>query len=740
MHRNYDDILNQLIIEYGIDRHHDNFQTYLESIKFINKFMEGKKFRLIGDPTDIRMFQSVLKKTSVEMQCSNQNNDKTSSKADYRLVLIVSYSFDQDELVRLKQLYGDNNVFLLYDTLEQAGICCNTEFYDVLCGVRQLPFGRKTGLFSAENYYEALYRDKKGYKEATSENQRQFYLERIIFDFAFIRDFLSLRKWVQIYCSMKYSNMEQYSSFWHEVEKMLSQMRKCRMNEENIYMYWLDGLGYGEEIGMPYLRRQADKSVYFENAYTVMGTTSCTMKALFLQKAPIEDQSYKIAKVHEQESELLLYLKEKGFEFRYLGDLNLFEDKLYENGITLLMPCTMLYWKVLCAVCNQWERKVFYLIHESAETHWPFLNGMLEDFCKYDIAFTREDICNPLILNQRELGKKYLDEQLEFYDRFLPERSIRIFMSDHGSYPGFQLIGGNTHTNFFVKNWEKQSLVIKKMFSYLHFTQLVKKIIDPIAVQWDEIIDDYALIEELDPYSDFRVRELLKEKRSLALFGGVAIRGVVVDNEQYFLRATGEEEYYIRPSVVNRIDVPECQERIKVLRQMAGETFINVFEEDFFKNTRLIRRVIDAYHMRIGKEEPGIVLLREAVSKIAADKVIAVRGGGEHTIYLLGIIGKYLHRIKYIVDQDISHPELFEGVGFHGQLISPEDMQSKKIDVVILSSLKYLGEMRKEMEQSQKNYQVIDIYEELEKRGIAWEGAFYEGTIIAEDLEGISIV
>lgn len=740
MCRDFDSILNCIIVQYEVDKHHPNFRKYLQAADIIREYIDGKKILLIGEKTDICIVTSFLRDVDNGTVYTACTQDQIQYSDEYAEVLLIAYQVEQSTKRELQRLYGEAHVEWLYDLLEKEDIHCDTDFYDVLCGERWMCFNREIGKSAVTNYFEAIYRDKKAYKEALKDSERRLYLERIIFGYAYIRDFLSLRQYIYMYCDgSEEPEKKRYTDFWHEVERLLEEMRSGKINQDNLYMYWIDGLGYGEEAGMEYLIRQADESICFENAYTAMATTSTTMKLLFLQKMPIGDKAYLIKKIEESESELLLYLRDEGYKFCYCGSSNLFEDKFKMNCVTQLMPCTMLYWKVLCDGLMHNDEKKFYLMHELAETHWPFMSGMLEATCVNLKSFYTEDLLGAELMAQREVGKQYFDRQLEFYDSFFSPKSIRIFMSDHGSYPGLKERVGNTHTIFYVKNWETRPRKIEKVFSYLYFTRLVKMILGSNEVSWSDILNEYAVIEDLDKYAYFRVEPFFHERKSIVFKGAVASRGIVTENgEKYIRYSTGEEYYFVKPSVVNRINVTECQNRIDELRKYAGDTFINVFEDDFFKCSRIIYQIINIYRDRIGEEEPGITLLRELVAEIDEDKVIAIRGGGEHTVYMLGILGADMHRIRYIVDKDTSHSELFDGPGFRGKIITPSEMKSVKVDVIILSSFNYRDEMRKELEEGGKKYQIIDIYKELELRGIAWECAFYETMLTSEEIERAS--
>lgn len=113
---------------------------------------------------------------------------------------------------------------------------------------------------------------------------------------------------------------------------------------------------------------------------------------------------------------------------------------------------------------------------------------------------------------------------------------------------------------------------------------------------------------------------------------------------------------------------------------------------------------------------------------VAADSVIAIRGGGIHTKKLIELMYEILKeknvQIKYIIDRNKAvEIELPEGCG----MVSPEQFWSQdfELDAVVISSSRFKKEVLQEAEENNcGRYRIIDPYNAFEKDevrdGRAW--------------------
>lgn len=741
---NYDKLLEELIINYNIADCCPRFRQYLDAKRLLNELTAPYQNILL---IENRMRDAAMVKSFIECSGSiscvsihaKERIEDLAKNSEF--VLFVSYSATSKERKFLNQItYAkDRHVCYLYEFLEDNGVLCKSEFYDVLEGERIGQYGEKRNEFYSTRYYGAIYRDKKGYLSAEGL-KRSVWLKKVIFDYLFIRDFVYAEKYIEEYIGEKYPHFEKYQLFLREIKNLLSAMRKkTQEKRDHFFWFWLDALGYAETSGMPFINSL--KGMVFENAFTVTPTTSLTMMAMFLRKRFYEDCAYAIDYIEEDKSPLIQYLLCEGYQFKYFGFEERFEEKLYGKFTGRFTPASMLNWYLLCDICNTHYKKC-YLLHYIAETHPPFESGILEKvYYSTDVEIKKEKYWEERKV-QWELAKRYFDEQLSFLSDFLNPNSKRIYMSDHSSgmtpLDEVSKVGGGTHTNLIVAGEGIQIRQIKKYFNYIDFDNLIRYVVDPREEKLDGMLDDHVIVEYPEKYSLGLVKPLIEQQKvSLDSFGW---KQCITDQDIYVVYSVGEERYFTAGSWVNRIDFPECQERIEYLRGLTEGNFGDVYGDDFFENSRFLYGVWERYQKRTGGIEPGILLLKEAVAEIAENQVIAIRSGGMHTIELLSALGKDAARVRYIIDKNKEIESVFKGPGLYLDVITPDEMQQNHIDVVIVSSFRYREEIKEELLRSENKYQIIDIYDMLEERGIFLDRGFYEQRILPEDYNGIDVV
>lgn len=738
-------LLDELITRYNIDDCCPRFQTYLDAKRLLNE--------LVGDTRQILLIENRYKDAAIVksfIECTanilwTSVNDKSQIENLARkseLVMFVSYSISSSEREFLSQMTCGKNqhICYLYDFLESNGVLCESEFYDVLEGERIGTYGERTDSFASTRYYGAIYRDKKHYLSAEDSKTRYMCLRKLIFDYLFIRDFIYAEKYIKEYSQKEYPEYKKYQLFLGEVKDLLNEIKKITCEKKHFFWFWLDALGYGETSGMPFMNSL--KGMVFEKAFTVTPTTSLTMKAIFLRKRFYEDCAYLIDRIEEKESQLIQYLASEGYKFEYIGFEERFEEKLYGRHVASYTPTTMLNWYLLCDICSTNQRKC-YLVHDITESHPPFQSGLLEEFFHQIVSKPKDDREREERRMQWELGKYYLDEQISFLSDFINPDVPKIYMSDHASgmtdMSEVSKVGAGTHTNLIVTGKGIKSRQVKKYFSYINFDKLIQYIVKPQDKNLENMLDDYVVVEYPEKYSfGFVKRQIEQKDISLDSFGW---KRYITDQDLYVIYSVGVEKYYTAGSWINRIGYTECQERIECLRGLISDKFGDVYGDAFFKNCRQLYKVWDTYKRRTGGVEPGILLLRDAVAEIPRNKTIAIRGGGQHTIELLSVLGKDAARIRYIIDikKGMEFTKEFRGPGLYLEVIAPNEIGEKKIDVVIVSSLRYRKEIKEELIQMRSKFQIIDIYEMLEEQEIFLDRGFYELRILPEDYADIDM-
>lgn len=580
----------------------------------------------------------------------------------------------------------------------------------------------------------AIFEEREKGKRAETLQDAAVSIQRLIFMYTYIKDFYNVFRLLDLYCSRKYMEYDKYRKFGEELKSLFHAVTEAVKDRKGVINYWLDALDYGTEEVMPYLKEISKKCVYFENAYTFTNWTSFTLKNIITGKKTIDDKAYKISEI-SREAKLIKVLREHGMGFRYYGfHTYSMEEGLYSpRQFSRYQPSTLLLWEVIKDLAAE-EQGMMYLVHFIAETHVPWL------FPDIDTEYSKEEIYNTSLIpdnvyskERRIQARRYVDEQLRFYDSILGGSVTRIYMSDHGDgRDGYECFSDACHTVLMVKDAWQRSLNIHSFFSYIDYCSLVRDILEKRQIT-EKIGGSYTIIQGVNYCDEQEIcNRMCKERFSPDFLFGY--RGVVTENDNYVLRADGYERYRRKGDEINYVNFSEYHDRIEELRKLAGTQFPDVFLEKEFISSRAVQQVMDRYRHRVGKEEIGQTMIKDYVNAVPERKSIAVRGNGKHTAALLSVLGDRYKRISCIADKNTDVPPVL-GI----PIILPEELRERKPDVVIISSLNYHAEFSKEVEELGIGCEIYDIYELLEERGIHLQQGFYEERYLDEDFEGITV-
>lgn len=113
--------------------------------------------------------------------------------------------------------------------------------------------------------------------------------------------------------------------------------------------------------------------------------------------------------------------------------------------------------------------------------------------------------------------------------------------------------------------------------------------------------------------------------------------------------------------------------------------------------------------------------IKKIISEFLEDtKNPAIYCNGGHTRMLMSDFVKELKKVKIIIDNYLEHNNSGGYI-----YIKEEDIKEYQIDAIIISSFKYRKEIFKVVNEKYKNIKILDIYEELEKKGVILKADYY---------------
>jgi hypothetical protein len=126
--------------------------------------------------------------------------------------------------------------------------------------------------------------------------------------------------------------------------------------------------------------------------------------------------------------------------------------------------------------------------------------------------------------------------------------------------------------------------------------------------------------------------------------------------------------------------------------------------------------------LRADNRKPGVMLsvFIEIFEKLKGRKV-AVKGAGLHTKMLLKLMTGYFKPICICEKDPAAHDVYFEY-----PIVDEAGLKDYGIDAIVVSSYRWRGDIRNDLSGWSRHYEIFDIYEELEKKGIRLPNDFYE--------------
>lgn len=140
--------------------------------------------------------------------------------------------------------------------------------------------------------------------------------------------------------------------------------------------------------------------------------------------------------------------------------------------------------------------------------------------------------------------------------------------------------------------------------------------------------------------------------------------------------------------------------------------------------------LMQQYNVNQSGEEYYDIILREVHSVLeenCKNKLISIRGCGVHTEELLDIMS-FPCKIEAIYDQRFVVEGKYKRDGKGYCALPSEKIIDARTEVIIISSFRHRKTIREELEKMHLGIPIIDIYDELNLRGINLQEAFYYNT------------
>lgn len=727
------DYLEEIIEKFEIDRFHPRFSKKRKAVKYLKEYFNDYKneslilITICKTDSDYVQEDFSLLKTEVfnfdELDSDSLRDIKSSSNT----VIIVSY-YRRREIMSLLSVHGIYAVSI-YDYLLAKGIQLEGNYYDIFSEEYDGCLGEEYPLnFKQLDMNGIFFYDRRCYEIARDQAVAEMYLARMIFDCIYVKDFMLARRYVEEYTSKKFTNAERYCQFLLKIDDLLAEVKDVldERSEDDIIIFWLDQLEYGEDKDMPFLRSLSENSIDFDNAYTVTPYTHPTAKVLMTGKYTVDDKGYQ--QIIDKNSSFIKQIEKRGYSFKFHTFLREVDKTvkgryLYNRQTTLSEMC----WNVLCDLMVNLSPTCS-IIHEVVHTHTPHISfGLTQSLYVYKEIPGRVPDADEMKI--RQIQKKesciYTDNVLKFYNEIIPSQVIKIFMSDHG-----HTMASRWHAIFRIVKQDIQPLKIKKMFSYINFKKLVLMLVDKKKnIDFDSILTDYAYIQDIGFCNEKYIKAILFKNIKLLnkdiVFG---YKGIVTEMDQYIRYQDGSVEYINCRSTGKKL----TKERELYLSKLVSEYPKDIIEDNKLKYSKYVCQTFSNYYKRNGMyEKKKRYLVKKMFDDFSQQDVVAIRGGGVHTLRMWFFLDwKQREKIRYIIDINKECEASRLGV----EIISPKILNQKKINVIVISSFEREEDWYKELKTIENNFNIIRFYKYLSDFGIQCDREFYKEEITYEDV------
>ncbi len=710
--------LNDIMLKYQLDRAYPRFRKKLLGEKRLKTWaeeIEDDKILCIGaDQEDINYFSHLFFTCGKEFSYCLFSKVKEEAKTCDRIV-VISKILDEEKIFWCMQC--GKPVIFLYDYLEQQGIYCEDEIHKI---IETDYSSRLFNDFPAKKEWREtvlleFYVQRKKFALADGKGAQLHYARKLFFLSLYIRNFVQAEKYQRLL-----SDGGDLSAVkaWDEIQSLLTKIRnKLRDRKQaDIVMVWMDAVSYGTGHDMPFLQEQIKNGISFENAFTVTPRTNPTAQALFLGKKLIDDCLYLHKEIREEESPVLLDLKSHGYGCRVIsGYLSILGRKLQSpNYHSLYAPCSEIFWDLLYNLLSS-EDPVFLLAHALTEGHAPHLTTQME-YKDFFPGFSRI-----------HHGHVELDEQMRYYMEFLNKKTIKIFMSDHGQH----LVKEQFHTYFVIAGERFHHRMAKELFSYVDFSKLLHGLLEGDNLEYPLFDREYVEVQMLDFYNFQIIKDIIQNKKPIQLtnFGyfGVITKEYLylkyhIGGEFLALQSRMDREPHFLYQAHNICDVSMLPYFRKIIRKKT----LDISADEKFRYTRYLYQVYENFN----RKREIVFDLVNRLFEVYSEESIALRMGGEHSLELFYVLSKENQKkLAYIIDNNPNCACRSLGL----PVISPNDIEGKGIQAVVLSSFDHLERLRREISGYPKEVDVIDIYRSLEASKIICETNFYAETSYLTD-------
>lgn len=335
------------------------------------------------------------------------------------------------------------------------------------------------------------------HKENIEEREKSLY--KIIYLFLTIKDFyyalIYLDEIIELNSKSNKIN-KALVDFKIQLNSLLSDLKKelRARKQKDMFLMLFDSIRakdmYNQEVKFRYLHSALEKEYsYFTQVFATSIYTYESISSMFTGKLPFEEEQYKAIFITQEESPFIVEALNKNYAINIYTqdswpvvkgkDIKIFTFKDY-------IADTL--WKGLTDLVSE-EKEALYFLYFLRETHPPHMCPLHKGkIASHVTLFATDDVVDQ---TQEEYEMQcyeafeYVDKQMEFYGKFMPEYLTQVIFSDHGqiierAMEQLEDIGTlagwhdeRIQTVLLIKNKWMKPFKYENLFSLVHMNELL---------------------------------------------------------------------------------------------------------------------------------------------------------------------------------------------------------------------------------------------------------------------------
>lgn len=499
-------------------------------------------------------------------------------------IIISSYEYRAEVKETLVTQIGQD-VIDIYELLGEKGYDLTKGYYRYSC-----------------TPYTDIIEKKQCYVKAENVTVKAVILNDVIGAFLDIRDIVSGLYWTDVYIAEKYEGYQEKIQLKADLKALIFEITEelQKRPQKDILWFWQDGLPYEILTEMNFVSASLEHGIFFEQAHASSPDTRSVYSRILDQ---IDEWKMFTEQPGKFQGHVLTdFLKDKGYVCRKVNrrcgrkiELETFDYFCARMLIRSDTAATELYWEAMREILLSKE-PLFLLIHTGMETHAPVIAPSLMETKGYYLREHKERLNaeGSRIFRDRLVEcAKYIDKELQFFWNCLGENTIRIFMSDHGSFLSNISRRYTYDCSHHVLAAVGGALPAKRycgLFNNLNFIKFLSYMFTQTEEHEKSMFSDAIQMNGADIYDLNYINGLIEI--GLVKYG-IAYCGILTLKDRYIMLGTGEEIYHILPEeTINHIEDVGCQERICELRRRTENRFLDIKRLSKFSNSHLLYEAI----------------------------------------------------------------------------------------------------------------------------------------------------